>query len=630
VSWVYKLEYNGTMVILPKIKKETDSYKLAIPCLSKLDAEVSTFNKLAKISCNRDVTEILRTNEYLTNEFNQIINPPYVKKNETRKKRAVMLGGVGLLSVEAMANAFSGKSPLNSVGKGISYTLGIATHSDVHLTRKELLRHAHAIDNITINQQLLAESYNKLVIDVHELTKNQARTQHDMAVLFVNFDSRGNIYRMQGIIQDCIIKMVQALQTSALLQTSPYVFGRKDLTELTKQFRINNIPLTNNIEEVMTQVVLVEKVYTFLLSIPIINTVNNFNLYEVKALPVFKNGEGFRVMFENKYIAINAMNMEYFTTSETEFNYCTQYPFCTVSKPFRKIIHDSPCEVRSLKLNSMVCSVEQDNKAKASFISNQNMTYFSVPEPMEIHAICSDAGTEFNEHKTINDYGFFNIPDGCEVKVGNDISLRPGFIASVHTLTDNTLFEILNFPEDIHDFPERPNISAITRRPLLSFESREKLAETFDIIFDHETAMGEFIRIGIYITVFVVILLIIYCSCPKCRLWVHGCCFLTKPTVYWRKVRGYKVPDYQNPKSKKNRETNSEEIREQTARQFSFLTQRLRKLTSEYTLRKAPEPTNTYKTANELDEIVVSPPQDFRSLHVISDPKLYPTTPFPK
>ena len=74
------------MVIFPKFKKETASYTLAIPCLSRLDAEVSTFNKLAKISCNRDVTEILRTNDYLTNEFNQIINPPYVKRMKLERK----------------------------------------------------------------------------------------------------------------------------------------------------------------------------------------------------------------------------------------------------------------------------------------------------------------------------------------------------------------------------------------------------------------------------------------------------------------------------------------------------------------------------------------------------------------
>ncbi len=133
--------------------------------------------------------------------------------------------------------------------------------------------------------------------------------------------------------------------------------------------------------------------------------------------------------------------------SETEFDYCTQYPFCNVSQPFWKINHDSPCEVRSFKVNSTVCPVKQDSKAQASFISNRNTTYFSLPKPMEIHEICSDA--EFSEHQTINDYSFFNISDGYEVKINSEILFRPGFVASVYALTENTLFKIL-----LHGFIE--------------------------------------------------------------------------------------------------------------------------------------------------------------------------------
>ena len=634
----YVLDDDNTVYINTTYKLQYNFYVHAVTCRSRIDEETSTFNKLAKHSCKRDVAEIFRTNEFLRNEFLQITNPTEnapTKAEKSRRRRAIALIGAGILGIEALSNAFGAGSPLSSIGKGISYTLGIATHSDVQITRQELQRHAQAIDNVVINQKQLLDGYNTLLKDVQKLTEHRDQTQHDLAVLYVDFDNKINIYRIQSIIQDTLIKMTSAIQSAKMVQTSPFVFGRNDLRNLTVQFRMNNIPLTNSVDDVMTQVTLVENVYTFIFSVPIINNQNNFHLFEVKALPVFKDGEGFSVKFENKYVAVNTATMEYFTTSETEFDYCTHYPICTVSEPFRKIVHDSPCEVRSLKLNSMVCPVVLNEKAKAAFISSRNTTYFSVPKPMEIHVICAETGDKFNEVDTISDYGFFNIPVGCEVKINNEISFRPGFVASVHSLTENSLFQILNFPEDIHEFPVKPNKSATETRPVITLQNVESLAEGFDLIFDHETTIGEVIRILTYVAIFIAIFLIFYCCCKPCRLWFNGCCFLTKPTVYWRKIRGYKVPEFQNSKKTQPSDKashSSHEIRARTAQQFATLTQRLRNLTADYTFRKTAEPTttNTYEKAQDEIELPIPPPQSFRTLHIISDPTLYTPKPFPK
>jgi hypothetical protein len=176
-----------------------------IACKSRIDDETSTFNKLAKHSCKRDVAEIYRTNDFLRAEFTQIANPSEVattKEERVRKRRAVALIGAGILGIEALSNAFGSSSPLSHIGKGISYALGIATHSDVQLTRQELQRHAQAIDALNINQKQLADAYHALSADVRRLIDGREQTQHDLAVLFVNFDNKANIYRVQSIIQD--------------------------------------------------------------------------------------------------------------------------------------------------------------------------------------------------------------------------------------------------------------------------------------------------------------------------------------------------------------------------------------------------------------------------------------------
>jgi len=44
------------------------------------------------------------------------------------------------------------------------------------------------------------------------------------------------------------------------------------------------------------------------------------------------------------------------------------------------------------------------------------------------------------------------------------------------------------------------------------------------------------------------IFFILYGCSSNFRLWVNGCCFFTKPTVYWRKVKGYNVPAFTREK----------------------------------------------------------------------------------
>ena len=639
--FLYELHPNKTIVIKIGFINPGQGMVDNLACSSIVEENTELFNRVAKHSCKRDASEMIRTNEYLYNELQQIASPkdsPKAQIEQVRKRRAIALIGAGLLGVEALSNAFGGTSPLSSLGKGMAYTLGIATHSDLEITRKELEKHAHAIDDLAINQRQLQEATNTLGAEIDRLIQAQEKTQHDMAVMYVDFDNKINIFRLQAIVQDTIIKMAASIQSAQLMQTSPFVFGKRDLLNLTKQFRMQNIPLTAHLEEVLAQVILVDNKYTFIFSVPIINALNNFHLYEVKALPVFKDGEGYSITINNKYIAINSATMEYFTASESEFDYCQKYPLCTVTEPFRKVTTDSPCEVKSLKFQTNLCPVTPAKNLQPAFISNRNITYFSVPHPMEIHVICTQSGKEFNQHTTINDYGYFNIPDGCEVRIANDISFRPGFVLGQHTLIDNSLFEILEVPDRLPEFPQMPE-TELTPRKQLSFKTIESMSEGFSLIFEGETTAAEVIRIITYIAITLTIVGIFYCCCRPCRLWVNGCCFFQKPTVYWKKIRGYKVPEFQNLRRQKAKSEDDNKVdidleaRTRTVKAFQALTDRVKRYTNDFALNKTPVNQPTTVDEINLDEISVlppTPPQEFRTLHLISHPNLYHPKPFPK
>jgi len=145
-----------------------------------------------------------------------------------------------------------------------------------------------------------------------------------------------------------MIKIVMAIQAGKAMQTSPYVFGQKDLNNITELYSRDSIPLTTRVDDVVTTVAIVDHTYTFVVAVPIIKTTNDYTFNEIKTLPVFQQGEGFRLVTQHKYIGINAATNEFILVSATEYNQCIQYPICAVSGPSQVVNDEAPCELRSL------------------------------------------------------------------------------------------------------------------------------------------------------------------------------------------------------------------------------------------------------------------------------------------
>lgn len=517
--------------------------KLPFLCFAKTHHIPSTLQVLAKHACKRDQTELNRMNKNLREEAALFYN------TNSRKKRAIgVLTGIGagiggLVGIETLNSLIHNVSPLSLMGRGIASMFGFATAQDLRLTKKQLEAHSQALKNLSVNQQMLISSYQQVRQDIDSLQKAQLRQEHDVAVLFANLDNKLAVRNLQVLLQNTLLKMSQATTSAIQHHTSPFVFGVADLKNLTATFRSQNVPLTDNLNDIYTTLAMVENTFTFIFSAPVLTPKNDLFLYEIRDLPVYNNRVQFRSKIDNRYIAISFKNNEYTVLSDVEYSTCLESFICTAAAPFLSIGPDSPCEILTLKYESAHCELEQFEGPMQSFLTFGNVTYYSIPDVKEIHIVCEDSQASFNQHKNIFGTGKLQIAPGCNIKISKTASIRPSYVISRHNLESDTFFKFLQVPG-------MPNLYPTTKAPVIvsqdpvRFKDVSSIGDAVNIIFNQDTTLAELIRILIYIMFFISVLGSIYCIYPKFRLWFNGCCFLQKPTKYWRDVKGYIVPDY--------------------------------------------------------------------------------------
>jgi len=578
-------------------------------CKQKPTTEGSILTNMAHKICTRDTIEIQRVNEMLQLELIQIMAPGH------RVKRGIALAGAGLLGIDALINSFTGASPLSNIGKGIAYTLGIATHADLAITKQELERQAQQLTNITLNQGLLIEAQIEVQNDIFKLRNAQNFLTHEITILFSDMDNKINIYRLQNLVQHTLAKMTTAIQASKQQFPSPYIFGNNDLHNLTSAFRLQGVQLSDNIDDVITSVILVENTYTFIIAVPLLMDTNDFYFYEVITLPIFKDNIGYEVSYTNKYFAVNAVKMEYFTVSAVEYDTCTQYSMCTIAAPFRKMTATTPCEIRSLQHGANQCDLHENPNAQATFYNFGNTTYFSVPKAMNIHLSCKNSQRTFNELQQIVHYGHFNIPDGCQVNIDNEITIKPGFVVTKYYLKDNTLFEILNTPFHPSDFPTTTKSPNTTQYPNIQFHEIGNYKSTIEMVFDHESTLAGVIKFAVYFAIIAAIIAIIYFAYKPFRIWLNTWLLKTKPSVYWSRIRNYETPQYVRRRQKGTKNKKPEDIDAEAPLEpnvqianFDSLQDKLKQIIEQSQQRDTPPTIRRATNLNDRDAYDVPPP----------------------
>ena len=542
--------YQGSIYIIPEsyivlLRTKFKINTMQFICKEEEPKDNRILTTLAKHTCMRDRQIITETNSLLRDEYNQFYHTPNVVELVNRNKRdtfdAIKPIGQVLSGVETTIVVASGKAPLQWVGNLMSGLLGTATTDDVRLTRTVLQNHAQVLHNISFNQYELVKGYTAVVSKIIALEKYLHLHEHDAGVLFAELDNKIIIKNLQTLIQITLLKIAQAIEAAANNHPSPYVFGQADLNNITIRYRLDNTPLVTNIQKVHTSVVIVDNIYTFIVSIPEDNERNNFQFYTIADLPLFRDGQGYVSKYKYKWIGINTATNEYIAATHKEFLECTSQPICTTKSPIKKILElQSPCEISTFKTGYQKCPLEFEKGVEPAFVSYDNETYYSVPTPTNIHVTCNKDHRRYTEATVLRGTGRFHLPSGCDMQVGEDISIRPGFVFSKETLESDKIFHILqqSGKATLNLFPVLTNF---TGKPLKPIYLREvtNIQDALDLIFSDETAGMLIIRILAIIALVIGALALLYCLFPKFRSWFNTCCLIVKPTKYWKNVREY-------------------------------------------------------------------------------------------
>jgi len=523
---------------------------MPIICFKQRAAIPTTLKALAKHTCLRDQQELATMNDNLKTEVALFHNP------SKRQKRAIGLIGAGIgagyLGIETLTSLIHDLNPLSIMGKGIANIFGFATAQDMKLTKKQLEAHSKALQDLAVNQKLLIEGYKAVQADIAMLKQANMQMEHDVAVLFANLDNKLAIRNLQNLLQMTLLRMSQAIASAIQHQTSPYAFGVKDLQNLTTVFRYQGIPLTDDLNDVYTTMAIVDDMYTFIFSAPILTQENDMFLYEIRDLPIYNNRIQYRLNITNRFIGINFNTDEYVILTNNEYSNCMSSHLCMAAASFLTIGKDSPCEVLSLKYKTQQCDLIVSDQNMQNFLTYGNVTYYSLPYETEVQVICKDAQASVTQIKQLYGVGELQTAPGCNININKQVSIRPSYVLSRHNLEGESFFKFLQMPNmPLHKYPTTTKAPNTTLSPI-KFRDVASIGDAVSIVFNHDTTFAEMIRILCYIFSILSILATIYCCYPRFRLWFNGCCFFQKPTKYWRDVKGYKVPEYVSKHKQEN------------------------------------------------------------------------------
>jgi len=534
----YMLNPDRSMILVPMNRY----YKNSIICVRPLEKGITTLHIMLRNTCLRDTSEITEHNRLLREEVLHFLypsNPLYlnIKNMHNRLKRAA----IPIITLSLLGGAISKQSPLDALGSLGSSIFGLATRQDMIITKDKLNEHATQINALAINQELIVQAINEVHEHIQNISKYQQIASHQLTQVYAETDNKGMIRHLQNLIQLSLLKMQTAINAATQSLPSPYVFSSKDLQNITQAFRMNDIMLTTNLNEISASVMVAEDEYTFLFNVPVHDDRNKFNFFEVKQLPIFKDNKTYRAQITNKYIGINVNTNEYLLLSETEFQRCLILPICMLPNPFIRITENSPCEINTFKDYYQRCPLEEIQYSTPYFLNYKNTTIFSTPKSIQIHITCKSGYETQSTYKSINGMGSFEVNPGCIIHVPPDTNIRPEYMMGQLLLSGSSILDgYKNHSTDLVIIPPPLNISTTTFKPL-TITNVKSLRQAVDLIFNHEQTFTEVIRVIAYIAMALFLIWSLTFCFPKFRLWLKSFCLITKPEKYWG-MRKYVIP----------------------------------------------------------------------------------------
>ena len=541
--FVYAYDDSNVMHI-----KESKCYTEAcesspIICTKGTEFDSSILTTLATHSCIRDTAYMQQTNKFLQQEYESFVDATntIMKRRRRfapplRRKRmipAIPLLTGGMIGGGLMSSAMSGINPFTFIGEMVGGVFGLATARDLRITQEMIQKVSFELDKVKINQQTIVEAINGMMVHSTRLEKLIRFQTHDVAVIYGELDSKIAMRYLQSVIQMTLLKIHASMVAARQFKPSPYVFGQKDLRDLTSDPKYFKNKMTTQLEDVATALIVVNNKFTFLIAVPLKEEKSQYSTYKIRQLPIFNNNKTYKASVTNQFYAINLNTNEYIPLTDTDYSGCSQKPLCATQQPVFTITSKSPCEISSFVFSKQICPLELAPPVGPSFLNYGNTTFYSVPEKLTVNVRCSINGRPLSRHETIDGIGSFQAHTGCTTQVLEQAQIRPIHVAEIHDLEGNSVFGVLKqFDFSAIQYPQEPDQNTTTQKPITILEV-SSFTQGLNLLFDVKTNSTDVARIFLALTCFIILFLIIYLCVPPFKLWFNDCCSFTKPHKYW-------------------------------------------------------------------------------------------------
>jgi hypothetical protein len=205
------------------------------------------------------------------------------------------------------------------------------------------------------------------------------------------------------------------------------------------------------------------------------------------------------------------------------------------------------------------------------FATYGNKTLFSTPADTTGNLVCpsrDNRGDEepFTTKTRFSGVGTIYLKPGCFIEMPDGLQIaahyQTNLATDLGTSTMNQAFEYLPKLENYTFSVNKTNLFEDNDLPSMSEEDMElnTIQHLTKLATDPDEMIIHIVRFAIILVVVLVIFIIVYCVCPKFRLWFKACCFVNNPRKFWTE-KGYELPTFQRVKQLKTKVTGSNPVR---------------------------------------------------------------------
>ena len=341
-----------------------------------------------------------------------------------RRKRG--LGSLGAASI--FGTVFGG------VGYVLKSVIDAALGTNKYARKEDLVKVAHEMDSLRINQVQIQQTNAKVQQALHTLESRLMNVMIGTTSMYIEAEIKSLNRHLQSILGLTLLKYSAALQMAQSRKTHPYALSQAELINLSTQyFSTHKIHLDTDTKNVQTTFIIHNNTIFFLFSIPIIQQEKVFHFYTLVPIPTFAHNSTLWPDIDTDNIAISKNGDKFTTLTPAEIENCLdEPPICTSNKPVFPMSNQALCVVSTYTTSSAKCPLKMTATKPQPFLHFQgNQLFFSVPSPITAYVKCqqSSASNEYTE-KTISLQGIgqgeykssctINLPDGTSYRTPSD------------------------------------------------------------------------------------------------------------------------------------------------------------------------------------------------------------------